>query len=32
VIRVGAVDLAGNAASRQTTMHVTPAPKKHKGD
>ncbi|HWI70735.1 MAG TPA: D-glucuronyl C5-epimerase family protein, partial [Baekduia sp.] len=31
-IRLGAVDLAGNAASQQTTMHVTPAPKKHKGD
>ena len=32
VIRLGAVDLAGNAASQQTTLHVTPAPKKHKGD
>jgi hypothetical protein len=31
-IRLGAVDLAGNAASEQTTMHVTPAPKKRKAD
>jgi hypothetical protein len=37
LIRLGAVDLAGNAASKQETMHVTPtpkkrAPKKDKGD
>jgi hypothetical protein len=35
LIRLGAVDLAGNAASKQETMHVTPVPKppkKDKGD
>jgi len=32
LIRVRAVDLAGNAGATQATVHVKPAAKKHKGD
>jgi hypothetical protein len=32
LVRVGAVDLAGNAGAAQATMHVAPATKKGKGD
>jgi hypothetical protein len=32
LVRVRAVDLAGNAGAAETTIHVKPAAKKHKGD
>jgi hypothetical protein len=32
LVRVRAVDLAGNAGAAEATMHVAPAAKKHKGD
>jgi hypothetical protein len=32
LVRVGAVDLAGNAGAATVTVHVKPAAKKHRGD